>query len=180
MSQKLKLVPLVALATLAAAGCGNQSHTPSSPTPSSTASSSTTPAGARPHGLSALVAAADPICQRVATSTENANTTLRKVSDSTAKTLRVLARVAPSIASEEAKAVSALGALTQSGSQSETWHTMLVYMRALATKDAQLAAAAKAGNIRAVHSTVAGGSPIQRRLTALAERNGFVYCGHAN
>jgi predicted nucleic acid-binding protein len=165
MSRTLKLVPLAALAALAATGCGGQSQSGSA---------------GQSQPAAALVAAADPICERVATNTATANQALRAVSRSTAKTLRVLERVAPGIASEERRAVAALGALKQSGSPFQRWRTMLVDMRQLANRDAQLAAAAKAENIAAISRIVAAGVPIQKQLTAIAERGGFIYCGHAN
>jgi hypothetical protein len=157
MSQKLRLVPIAAIAAIAAAGCGSQSHKPSP-----------------------LVAAADPICQTVAAQTASANAALREVSTSTAKTLHVLARVAPGIASSEHRAVDMLGALRQSGSQTDDWHTMLLGLRQLADVSTQLAAAARAKNLGDIHQIIAGGVKIQRELAIIAARDGFAYCGRAH
>jgi diaminopimelate decarboxylase len=160
MSKKRRLASTAALTAfiaLAAAGCGSQSHQPSP-----------------------LVAAADPICQKVNTNSANANAELRKASTSTADTLRVLARVAPTIAAEEHAAVDQLGALKQSGSQTEDWHTLLLGMRELADDSSKLATAAKAKDIAAIHTIVAGGVKIQQKLAVVAEREGFAYCGRTS
>jgi hypothetical protein len=164
MSRKLELAPIAMLAVLAAAGCGSQSHGRPS----------------QSQGRSTLLAAADPICQRASVKTAAANAALRQVSASTAKTLQVLQQLAPGIAAEEQRAAYALGTLRQSGSQTNDWQTMLLDMRTLANKDTQLAAAAAAKNIGAINRIVTGGLQVQRKLTVIAERDGFAYCGRAN
>jgi hypothetical protein len=159
MSKKRHLVSIAALIALAAAGCGSGSHQPSS---------------------SPLVAAADPICQKVNANSAKANAQLRKASKSTAGQLRVLARVAPTIAAEEHTAVDQLGALKQSGSQSEDWHTLLLGMRELADDSSKLATAAKAKDAGAIQAIVAGGVKIEQKLAVVAEREGFAYCGRTS
>lgn len=159
MSQKPRIAPLAAFAVflmLAATGCG-----------SSNSGSST----------NALVAAADPICHKVAVEREKANAALSAVSSSSTKTLQVLAKVAPGVAAVEHSAVATLGALKQSGSQSKDWQTMLVGMRLLANDTSQLATAAKANNLEAVHKITAGGKQVREKLTVIAKSEGFTYCG---
>jgi hypothetical protein len=157
MSQKLRfiLIPAVAaLAAIAATGCGSsQSH------------------------KSALVAAADPICQKVAEQREAANSTLRGASSSTAKTLQVLTRIAPEIATIEHNAVSTLSKLKPPASEAHEWPTILVGMRLLADDTTKLAAAAKANNIEEVRTIDTHGRELRERLAAIAKRSGFSYCG---
>ena len=175
MSQRLRFVPtasVTALIALAAAGCGGGGSSP----PSSSVAEVTQPT----KTYAALVAAADPICKKIAVKSAKANASLAKVSGSAAKTLLVLARVVPRIAKEDQKAVKALGALEQSGSQTQDWHTMLLYLRELANNSAELATAAKAENLLVIHVVTARGQAIQKKLGVIAKRDGFAYCGRGN
>jgi len=173
MSHRFQFVPIAAvsaLVALVAAGCGGQSHQ----------GSSLAESAAPPQSYAALVAAADPICKKVAASSASANEALAKVSTSTAKTLQLLARVVPGIAAEEQDAIAALGALKQSGSQTHDWQTMLLYLRQLADGSKQLGAAAKAKDLEATHKITANGVQIQQKLGVIAARDGFAYCGRGN
>jgi hypothetical protein len=157
MSQRLRFAPIAAVIVLAAlaAGCGSsQSHKPS-----------------------ALVTAADPICQKVAAQREAANSALHGVSHSTTKTLRILARIAPSVATIEHNAVVTLSKLKPSSSEAHEWTTILLGMRLLAEDTTKLATAAKANNIAEVHHIDASGKQLRERLAVIAKRNGFSYCG---
>lgn len=165
MSYKTRLAQLAAIVLSAGAvstGCASQSHAP------------------RSQAFTQLVAVADPICKEVATKREAANAKLQSVSASTAKSLSVLAQVAPGISAYQHHEVHVLSALTQSGSKNADWHTMLAGMEHLANDTSQLAADARAKNIKAVRSLVASGHTIQHELAVIAGRDGFTYCGRTS
>jgi hypothetical protein len=148
-------------------GCGGGSNTSSS-------------AASKPPA--SLVAAADPICKAVAGKREAANAALREVAQSTAKTLQVLAQVAPGVAGDQRHEVSVLRALKLTGaaSHSKDWQTMLLGLELLAADTTQLAVQAKAKDITAVHKIVLEGHKVQQKLTVIAARDGFTYCGRTS
>jgi hypothetical protein len=159
MSQKRRIAALAALAVflvLAAAGCGSSNSGSSS---------------------KALVAAADPICHKVAVQREKANAALSAASSSSTQTLKVLAQVAPGVAAIEHSAVSELSNLRQSGYHSKAWQTLLTGMRLLANDTTKLATYAKTKDLGAVHSVIASGKQIRDQLTVIAKNQGFTYCG---
>jgi hypothetical protein len=161
MPHRFRFAPIALvtmLVALAAAGCGSS----------------------QPHKLSALVTAADPICKEVAEKRAAANAALQNVSSSTAKSLALLAKLAPGVAKVEHEEAVTLDALKQNGSASQDWKTILTGMQQLANDTTQLAADAKAGNITAVHSVIASGRTIQQKLAVIAERDGFTYCGRTS
>jgi hypothetical protein len=160
MSNRLRFAPIAAvtvLTALAAAGCGSSSS--------------------QPHKTSALVATADPVCHKVAVKREAANAALHEVSSSSTKTLQVLARVAPGIASVEHNAVVVLSKLKPSASEATEWDAILLGMRLLAEDTTKLAAAAHANNLIEVRHIDTNGKQLQEKLAVIAKRNGFAYCG---
>jgi|GEM_PF-6025467 hypothetical protein len=162
MSKRLRFAPIAAatvLTALLAAGCGSSNSS------------------GQPHKTSALVATADPVCQKVAVKREAANAALHEVSSSTTKTLQVLAKVAPGIASVENSAVATLSKLKPTTAEETEWDAILLGMRLLAEDTTKLAAAAKADNINEVHRIDTAGKQLQEKLAVIAKRNGFAYCG---
>jgi hypothetical protein len=154
-----RLAPLLILVAIAAAGCGSSG---SSPTRQS------------------FVAQADPICKQVSSERSAANAAVNKVSPSTTKELIVLAKVAPSVAADEEQAVVKLRALTPPSSLSGSWNTLLAGMKQLADDATHTAVDAKAGKLEEVKSITASGRQLRQQLTAIATRDGFVYCGRTS
>jgi hypothetical protein len=154
-----RLAPVLILVAIAAAGCGGSG---SSPTRQS------------------FVAQADPICKQVSIVRSSANAAVNHVSPSTVKELSVLARVAPSVASDEQQAVAKLRTLTPPSSLSGDWRTLLTGMQQLAGDAAQIGAGAKAQNFSEVKSITDSGRQLRQQLTASATRDGFAYCGRTS
>jgi hypothetical protein len=158
MPRKLRLAPIAAVVALAAAGCGG--------------SSSTTKAK--------LVAEADTICKRIAVERTAANSQLSKTTESTAKTLQTLARIAPPVAAEEQQAIVRLRALKAPSSISADWRKMLAGMEQLADDAAEIGTHAKAKDYKGVVSLTDSGRRLRQALTQIAVRDGFTYCGRTS
>jgi hypothetical protein len=157
MRHRTRFVPIIAVAAFAASGCGSQSHT-----------------------RSKLVAVADPVCQKVAEKREAANAALQTVAASSTKTLKVLARVAPIVASYEHNEVLLLSNLKAPASQAKDWQEMLTGMRELANDSTQLGIEAKAKKLGAVREIDLRGRIVQQRIGAIATRDGFTFCGRTS
>jgi ABC-type enterochelin transport system substrate-binding protein len=160
MSSKLRLAPIAALAAILLAACGSSSH------------STLTRAE--------LVAQADPICKQVAVSRKAANDALSKVGSSTSKELRLLARVAPGVATLELQAVERLRSLKPQSSLSHEWQQLLDGMHQLASDAVTIGADAKANKLKSIESITSAGKKLRERLTTIASRNGFTYCGRTS
>jgi hypothetical protein len=155
MPRKLCLVSIVIVAAIVAAGCGSSSSTPT---------------------RKSLVAAADPICKRVSVKRNAANEAVTKAG-SQAKELQVLARLAPGIAEEEHEAVAKLRSLKAPAKLANDWKAMLKGLQELANYTTEIAAHAKANNLKAVEAVTSSGQTVRLQLTVIASRDGFAYCG---
>ncbi len=164
MPRKFHLAPIAVIAAIAVAGCGSSTNT------TSTAASNV--AAAKP-----LVAQADPICKLVATKREAANAALHGTSKST---LEKLARLAPKVSVIEHQALTQLRALKAPAAVAQEWQQMLAGIQQLADDTAQLATYAKANNLKKVESLTASGRELRTKLTAIAEHDGFSYCGRTS
>jgi hypothetical protein len=160
MPQRHLPASIFVLLALTFAGCGSSTST-----------------SAQSHKPTALVAKADLFCKAVAEKRAAANAALVHVSTSTAKTLEVLAQIAPGIASYEQDLVRALESLKPSGSEGRDLQTLTAGIQALANDTAQLAVEAKAKNIAGVRRIDASGRKTRAALKAIAVRDGFSYCG---
>lgn len=173
-SSTVSAAPVVALVVLACvlacAGCGSQSQA---------GSGHTTPVAQAGHGRSKLVAAADPVCKRVAERRKADNEAVRAASKSSAETLHVLARLAPGLAAEQHSLARFLSTQKPGASEAHDWQAMVAGVRQLADDTTQIAAAAKTSDLAAVHSIDASGRLVQKRLAVIAARDGFTYCGPA-
>jgi hypothetical protein len=159
MPRKLRLAPVALVIALVASGCGSSGSAPT---------------------RQSFVAQADPICKQVSIVRNSANAAVNNVSPSTTKELSVLARVAPSVASDEQQAVAKLRTLAPPSSLSGDWHALLTGMQQLAGDAAQIAADAKSDKFEAVKSITDSGRQLRQQLTAIASRDGFVYCGRTS
>jgi hypothetical protein len=157
MPHKPRLLALVALAVIAIAGCGSSGSTLSK---------------------AGLVAKADPICKQVAIARKAANATLSKASSS--KQLHVLAQIAPGVAADEHQAVDQLRGLKAPAALAADWQQMLHGMQQLADDTTRLVQNAKANDLKAVESVTSSGRVVRQRLTAIANRIGFTYCGRTS
>lgn len=158
MSRMPRLIPLVA-AVAVVAGCGaSQTHTANQ----------------------AFVAKADPICKQISVERTAANAALSKAGYSNTKALKILARVAPGVASDEQQAVTRLHALQVPSSLTADWQRLLTGIQQLASDAQQIAVDAKANNLNGVKSLTASGRQVRKRLTTIAVRDGFVYCGRTS
>jgi hypothetical protein len=160
MSSKLRLAPIAALVAILLAACGSSSHTTLT--------------------RAELVAQADPICKQVANRRKDANDALSKAGPSTTKELRLLARVAPGVATLELQAVERLRSLKPQSSLSHEWQQLLDGMHQLASDAATIAADAKANKLKSIESITSDGKKLRERLTTIASRNGFTYCGRTS
>ncbi len=190
MSSRASVAPVVALVVLVCVGCGSQSHTH---TGSGHSKSLTAAVAQAAHGLlneslaaqlaghprSKLVALADPACKRVAERRKDDNAAVRAASKSTAETLHALVRLAPGLAEEERDLARFLGAQKPSASEAHDWQAMVAGVRRLADDSTQIAVAAKANDVAAVHSVDVSGRLVRKQLAVIAGREGFAYCGPA-
>jgi hypothetical protein len=160
MPRKLRLAPIAVVVALAVAGCGSSSSSKS--------------------GNAKFVAEADPICEHTLAKRTTANSEVSKVSTSTAKTLAVLARVAPPVAAEEHQAIAQLRALKAPASLNSDWRQLLAGMEVLANDATQIGAHAKASEYKAVLSLTASGRKVREGLIPIAARDGFAYCGRTS
>jgi hypothetical protein len=158
MPRKLRLAPVALVIALVAAGCGSSSDT----------------------GASKLVAEADPICKQVSVERTAANTAVSNASSSTAKTLQVLARVAPPVAADEQRAIVRLRALKAPASLASDWQKLLAGMEQLANDATKIGADAKSGHYKDVTLLTANGRTVREQITAIATRDGFTYCGRTS
>jgi hypothetical protein len=154
-----RLMPVLIFAAVAVAGCGGSSGTTTKKD---------------------FVAQADPICKQVALERAAANTAVSKVSRSQTKELAMLARVAPSVASDEQQAILRLRALTPPSSLGSDWHALLTGMQQLASDATQIASDAKAKKLKGVESVTSSGRKLRQQLTTIATRDGFTYCGRTS
>lgn len=160
MSQKLRLATaaaLTVLAALAVTGCGGSGEQ----------------TAARTH----FVAEADPICKPIGEERAAINSELRRAKESASKQLAILARTAPGVAADERRAVERLSTLKAPSSLEHEWQTMLAGMRELADDSQEIVADARAKNLNGVHSIDASGREIESHVAAIADRDGFKYCG---
>ncbi len=158
MPRKLRLVPIAIVVAIAVAGCGTSST----------------------NGKAKLVAEADPICKQISIDRTAANAEVSKAKSSTAKTLRVLARVAPPVAAAEHRMVARLHALSVPSSLASEWQQLLAGMEQLADDATQIGEQAKANDYKTIASLTASGRTIREHLTAIAARDGFTYCGRTS
>jgi hypothetical protein len=161
MSNKLRLAPIAIVVAIAAAGCGSSNN--------STANNSAAKAK--------LVAEADPICKHVAVKREAANASLHGTSKST---LEKLAQLAPKVSVTEHQAVEQLRALKTPASLSQEWQQMLSGIEQLANDTTKLAVVAKANDLKKVEALTASGRKVREKLTVIATRDGFAYCGRTS
>jgi hypothetical protein len=159
-----RLAPVLMFAALLTAGCGGSSNN---------GSGSTT-------GSKGFIAQADPICKQVSDVRTAANEAVNKASPSKTKELTVLARVAPGVASDEQHAVSKLRALQPPSSLSGDWNVLLNGMQTLASDASRIGSDAKAKKLTNVESLTKSGRTLRQRLTAIATRDGFTYCGRTS
>jgi hypothetical protein len=160
MSYKPCAIPLAMLAALAVAGCGG--------------------AGSKTLTRAELVAHADPVCKQVSTRRTAANEELSKAGATSAKGLRLLARVAPGIATYEHQAVDQLRALKAPATLTSDWQQLLAGMQTLADDAAQIGVEAKADKLKKVESITSSGRSVREKLTTIASRDGFAYCGRTS
>ncbi|MGD1058418.1 MAG: hypothetical protein ABR992_13510 [Solirubrobacteraceae bacterium] len=160
MPRKLRLVPIAVAVAVATAGCGSSSTSTS--------------------GKTKFVAEADTICQQTLAKRTAANSEVSKVSSSTAKTLAVLARVAPPVAADEHHAITLLRALKAPASLNSDWRQLLAGMEVLATDATQIGEHAKAHDYKAIVSLTASGRKVRETLIPIASRDGFAYCGRTS
>lgn len=158
MPRKLRLVPIAVVVALAVAGCGSSSKS----------------------GNAKFVAEADPICKQTLAERTTANSEVSKVSSSTAKTLAVLARVAPPVAVDEHQAIARLQALKPPASLSTDWRQMLAGIEVLANDATQIGEHARAHDYKAIVSLTASGRKVRETLIPIASRDGFTYCGRTS
>ena len=160
MAHRLCIVIVPALAALAVAvgGCGSQE------------------AAARAR----LVAQADPICKQVYASRLAANATLPNSLTVTLGALQALARVAPGVAAYQHQAVDRLRTLKAPASLAHAWQEMLAGMQQLADDTTQLGLDAKAKDIKDTQLVISSGRALRKRLTVIAARDGFAYCGRTS
>jgi len=154
----LRLAPIAIVIAVSAAGCGGSSGTTKTK----------------------LVAEADPICKQVAVARAAANTAIAKAGSSTSKSLKIVARVAPPIGAEELKAVAKLRTIKAPASLESDWRQLLSGMEQLGNDASALGAHAKAGEYKALTSITASGRKLRERLTKIATRDGFSYCGRTS
>jgi hypothetical protein len=160
MSLKRRAIPLAMLAVIALAGCGG--------------SSSKTLTRAE------LVAHADPICKQVATRRTTANEQLNKAGATSAKGLQLLAQVAPGVAAYEHEAIDRLRTLKAPTTLTNDWQQLLAGMQTLADDAAQIGVQAKAKQLKRVESITKSGRSVREKLTTIATRDGFTYCGRTS
>ncbi len=156
----ISLLALLAIAMLSTLGCGSSQKTGGE--------------------SSTLVAQADPICQQVAERRAAANAALRASGASTAKTLGVLARSAPGVATYEHRAIDQLSALKPPAALASDWRQMLAGMQKLADYATRLGPYALSHNVKGIQALDADGKRIRAGLAAIAARDGFTYCGRTS
>ena len=156
----ISVLAVLAIAMLSALGCG----------------SSQTTGG----GSSTLIAQADPICRQVAARRAAANAALRESRPSTAKSLLVLAHIAPNVAVYEHQAIDRLSSLKPPAALSSDWQQMLAGMQKLADYAARLGPYARSHNVKGIRALDADGKRIREQLTVIATRDGFTYCGRTS
>jgi len=127
-----------------------------------------------------FVAQADPICKQAAAERAAANAAIPNTGAGPRKDMPILARVAPSVAADEHQAVNRLRALRAPASLAHDWRNLLAGIQELANDTTRLAAAAKADNFRAVQAIDASGRQLDSRLSLIAARDGFAFCGRTS
>lgn len=158
MSHKLRLIVLAVLAAVMLAACGGSSKSP----------------------RAELVAKADPICKQVSARRTAANEALSKAGGTSPKGLRLLAQLAPGVAAYEGHAVDELRSLKAPSELAADWQQLLAGMQTLADDAAQIGLEAKAKQLKKVESITSGARELRQRLTAIASRDGFAYCGRTS
>lgn len=158
MPRTLRLAPIMAVIAIAAAGCGGSKATATK---------------------ASLVAQADPICKQISVARSAANAALTKATTATSK-LQILAKRAPAVAVEEQQAVVRLRALKAPTALAADWQQLLAGMQQLAQDTTQIATDAKANNLKSIETLTSSGRKVREKLTALANRFGFVYCGRTS
>jgi hypothetical protein len=172
MSRQLRIVTVAIVTAFAAAGCGGTSTGTGTSTTTSSSIGVRHVAAAKP-----LVARADPICKLVATKREAANNSLHGTSKST---LETLARLAPKVSVVEHQALTQLLKLKAPAAVAQDWREMLAGIKQLADDTTQISIDAKANDLKAVEALTASGRSLRTKLTAIAERDGFAYCGRTS
>jgi hypothetical protein len=159
MPRKLRPALIAAVVAIAAAGCGSSSG---------------------PLVKAQLVAKADPICEQVAAKRSTANAAANKAGFSSAKTLQVLARLAPPVAKLEHEAIVRLRTLKPPASMTSDWQKLLAGMEQLADDATQIGVRAKANDYQGVVSLNTSGRKVREKITKIATRDGFTYCGRTS
>jgi hypothetical protein len=160
MSLKLRAISLAVLTTVTLAACGSS--------------------GSTTLTRGELVARADPICKQVAAKRTAANEELQKAGATSAQGLDLLARVAPRVATEESQAIDRLRSLKAPSTLTSDWQQLLAGMQTLAADAAQIGAEAKAKDLKKVEAITKSGRSTRERLTTIAQRDGFTYCGRTS
>lgn len=175
-TRKLAAITLAAVA-LAASGCGKSSKaqsvstatTSAQTTPSTTAT--TTPASTGPETRAVFVTKVSTICQNVLTGrTERARN----------KSANDIATVGQELAVFEQGVLTALERLSPPQSLKGDWHTIVNSARSLATDTANIAAAAKAGQLKAATTVklITARHAIEQHALAVAHHDHMTGCLH--
>lgn len=155
MSTKLFPAAIATLLALVLAGCGSGG-------------------ASQAKNARQLVAQADPICEKIAKEREAAN---NKLHGKSLSTLAALARIAPPIATAEHQAVARLRTIKAPPSVTSDWNELLAGMELLANDTAKMAVEAKRNDLKGVEALDTSGHQVRERLSTIASRNGFKYCG---
>jgi hypothetical protein len=134
-----------------------------------------------PSARAQLVAKADPICRLIAEKRAATNKEINSARTLTGpNTLKIIARTAPGVAAYETQAVAQLRTIPAPASLAGDWNEMLAGLQQLANDTALLGKAAKTNNVKQGEAVVASSRKTRQRLTQIATRDGFTYCGRTS
>ncbi len=139
----------LAVAMLAASGCGSSS--------------------AKPLTRAELTTKANAICETVTA----------KLANHTIKTQQDIARVAGELASFEEAALNNLGKLVPPAALADDWKQFVAGAQTLAENTSKIGEYARANNLKASKSLIVSSQATQKQMTAIAKRDGLKSCEQA-
>lgn len=120
----------------------------------------------KPLTRAELTAKADAICKTVAA----------KLSSKSANTRQEIARVAGELASFEQTALTNLSKLVPPAELESDWKRFITEAQTLAENTAKLGEYAKTNNLKAAKSLITSSEATQKRMVAIAKRDGLTAC----
>lgn len=120
----------------------------------------------KPLTRAELAAKANAICKTVSA----------KLAGHTIKTQQDIARVAPELASFEQSALDDLSKLVPPDDLANDWKQFIAGAQTLAENTSKLGEYAKANNLKGARGLITSSQAVQRRMVAIAKRDGLKSC----